>query len=258
MMKTYIIILLFSAGILSCTKTYDIQGVWKCTFVDTQILGKSNIIFEDLELFEIDYFEPIFEFYDDKLRYDLGFGSNDFGLDNNYCEYNLSEGLINFNCSQKNHVLSIEHKTDDKFCIFLEGEKMACFVKLINNRKSSNEDYIIDFEIINDLYHINLKMPSDGIGVISRKGEVNDTTNFSLNQNDLQYIESLVQHINSSNFKMENKNIGGDHARYSLRLKSNSNNYIGEVEGLNGVSFETKALIVNLENLIISTFSPKK
>ena len=165
--------------------------------------------------------------------------------------------MIDLNCNDRNQNFTIEQKTDDKFCILLEGEKMTCFEKLTNHEKLSSEDYTIDFEIINDLYDIKLRLSSDGIGVINRKGEVTDTTNFSLNKNDIQYINYLVQHIDSSNFKMENRNIGGDHARYSLTLKSNSNNYIGAVEGLNGVSFETKSLIVNLENLTTSMFSRK-
>lgn len=256
-MKKYILNILLSAVLLSCADTDNIKGVWRCDFLDTQILKRSNIIFEDLGRYEKGYFEPIFEFSDAKLRYDLGFGSNDFEFNDNYCVYKLNEGLVNLNCGDRSQNFSINQKANDKFCIFLEGDKMACFVRITNNEKMSNDDYTIDLEIINDLYEISLTLSSDGKGVIYRKGEVTDTTNFYLNKNEVDYISSLVHRIDSSSFKMENRNIGGDQAKYGLRLKSNKTKYVGTVEGLNGVSFETKALIVNLENLITRTFSPK-
>lgn len=242
----------------SCQNRFKIQGIWKCTYVDIQSLDKSNIIFTDLDLFEKNTFEPIFEFTTNTIKYNLGFGGFINNFNDNYCKYKLSNGFIYFNCNQINQSFKLESQENDKFCIIFEGTKMACFQRMGEIEKSNSDMFKIDFKVFNDFFNINLRLFGNGYGIIYREGEiVSDTTKITLDKIENQFIKSVVQSINSSNFRMSNQNKGGDHSKYSLKMEYNGVSYYGEAEGLNGLNFETKSLIINLENLIMMKYNYK-
>lgn len=257
-MRKYGLVIIFGICLLSCWRNSKIEGIWKCNFVNPLALQASDILFTDMHLYEEGNFEPIIEFTDRNMRYDLGFGKNDFNFEANYCKYRIGNGLIRFCCNQKEQIFSIDHHTNAEFCLYLGEAKVACFEKVLDEAGFEKLNYYIELKIIGYLYEIDMKLSCEGTGIITRKGEVSDTTIISLNNKDAKHIASMVRRINSSTFRMEDHGIGGDHAFYYLKLVSNDNIYVGKAEGLMEASFETKALIINLENLIIRTFGPEK
>lgn len=259
-MKNQLVIVILGLILLSCqNKTINLQGKWKCTYVNVETLDKTNIIFTDLELFEKNSFEPIFEFTEKELKYHLGFGEIVNSFNDNYCTYRINKETLNL---KKNAIIDnfeIKDLKDNNFCLTYNQVKMACFQKIPEKPFQNLSNSTLNFRTINEFYTIDLSLYEDGRGTIFREGtNIKDTINISLDHTESQYINSLIESINHSNFRMQNQISGGDQPKYSLKIKSNEIEYSGQSEGLSHLSFESKSLIVNLENLIMMKYSGAK
>lgn len=255
----YFLILGLTMFCSSCQNYPNLKGTWKCTFVNKVQLDKVQIIFTDLEYFNDSTFVPIFEFTESNLKYNLGFGTFVEDFKDNYCEYRQNKHFLNLECGDIYQLFELKFYKKDKFCLEIKDNKVACFEKRSQSQISDYKNFTLDFKIKNDYFDLNLKVFSNGEGVISRKGQlIEDSIKIKLSEFEKEYIGSLIHDVSYSQIVIDDSIISGDYSQYFLDLIYDGKSKIVEIEGLKGVNFETKALIINLENFIMMKYKERK
>lgn len=258
-MKSLIIGLLSLFLLHSCTNEIKLAGTWRCSFVDSQFAEESRFILDGFGWYEKGVFEPLVHFLDDgRLRYDLGFRGNDLSFDANYCFFEINDNQLELKAGEREQAYRINSSSEGSFCLFQGKEKKVCFEKQPLEKENPCNDYSLGLELKNEFYEIFLTLSPTGNGQIIRAGTARDTIVFDLDKKDVVYIESLLGVLNAEKFNTENIKPGGDHAAYKIKLDCSGEILEAEFEGFSGLSFELKALVKNIENLIRRQYTKSK
>ncbi|MEZ4910564.1 MAG: hypothetical protein R2774_06850 [Saprospiraceae bacterium] len=250
-MRTLLIFLFVYIAFYSCSKKNNLIGTWKCSYANNEkAYDLISQYFPEIETFKMGMFEPIIEISNDKITNDLLANSIFFlNSQKNYIQYSLLNNEIILLTNLFKDTFDLYIHSNSKFCINKFDEILICFERKIEVL-DPKINYTLECGIKDEHFDLAIKLNSNGIGEIIRKWDKSDSLTIHLNEVESDLIKKLVSRINTQNFTMNKIYNEGTHLAYTLNLNKNGEEFIGEVEGLSGTSFETRSLLTNLELLI--------
>jgi hypothetical protein len=219
------------------------------SYYDDEATTKLKFFFNDFDLYSPPGYIPVIHIDKDSISYGLGIGMNTCNClaqnRNKYILFN-TDSLAILNGDDK-QPFTLKFLSKQSFCLLAENDKIACFEKMKKTKKCLA--YSVALKISSEYYVHSLSITDDGFFQLYREGVKSDSIYSVLDTYKRRFLSDIIGLIDFDRDYSVDYSVGGDYTEYDLNLKCKNTNIEVRFFGLNGVSYEMRALLVNLERL---------